>query len=146
MTEDTRPVEVAETGAGRFGAMIVVAGHRLAADEPVEAGGLDAGPGPYDLLKAALGACTTMTLRWVAEREGLALDRVAVVVEHGRVRRADGPPGDLLRRRIMIEGSLTGAERARLMRAAASCPVSRTLSQAVTIETVEGVETIGSPR
>ena len=82
--EDT--VVVAETGEGKFAQVISVGGkHTLLADEPVTYGGSDTGPAPYDFLLAALGACTTMTIRMYAERKGLPLERAAVTLKHGKI-------------------------------------------------------------
>jgi organic hydroperoxide reductase OsmC/OhrA len=74
-TDDTAPgtVIVRETRRGQFQQEIIAGTHRLLADEPVNVGGLDSGPGPHDLLLAALGACTSMTLRLYAERKKLPL-------------------------------------------------------------------------
>src|SRR5437867_2266513 len=63
--------------------------HVLMADEPTGAGGSDAGPDPYVLLLAALGACTSMTLRLYAQRKGWALDEVTVDLEHARIHAQD---------------------------------------------------------
>jgi len=82
-------VVVTETGQGRFQQEIRVGEHRLIADEPAEVGGLDSGPGPYDLLLAALGACTAMTLRLYAERKALPLDSVTVRLTHSKIYAAD---------------------------------------------------------
>src|SRR3546814_12706627 len=68
---------------------IAVGSHRLTADEPESVGGLDMGPSPYDFLLAALGACTSMTLRLYAERKGLALERTRVTLSHGKIHAED---------------------------------------------------------
>nr|MCH9721809.1 alpha/beta fold hydrolase [Actinomycetes bacterium] len=75
---EPRTVEVTETGRGTFQQAVTMGPHHLTADEPVEAGGLDTGPSPYDLLLASLGTCTAMTLRLYADRKGLALRGVSV--------------------------------------------------------------------
>src|SRR5690606_28005038 len=73
-------VTVEETGQGLFQQRIGIGRHRLTADEPQSMGGLGSGPGPYDLLAAALGACKAMTMRLYANRKNLPLDRVRVQV------------------------------------------------------------------
>ena len=78
-------VLVRETGQGRFQQEIMSGRHRLIADEPARVGGLDSGPGPYDLLLAALGACTSMTIRLYAEHKKLPLKRVSVRLSHKKV-------------------------------------------------------------
>jgi putative redox protein len=82
-------VIVRETRKGRFQQEITVGRHRFLADEPVEVGGLDSGPGPYDLLLAGLGACTAMTLRLYAERKALPLEGVTVELRHSRIHAVD---------------------------------------------------------
>jgi putative redox protein len=128
-----RPVAVRTVPGERFRASVAVGPHALAADEPAEAGGGDAGPAPFELLAAALGACTTMTLRMYAERKGWALRGVEVGVE--RVRREGATPENLLRRRIRLEGDLDAAQRARLLEIAGKCPVHRALEGGVAVET-----------
>jgi putative redox protein len=136
-------VAVAETGVGRFQQAVAVGGrHLLTADEPIEVGGLDSGPSPYDLLLASLGACTSMTLRLFAERKGLALDRVSVTLEHDRIHASDCATCetesgrlDRLRRTIRLDGDLDDDARARLMEIADRCPVHRTLTSELVIET-----------
>ena len=78
-------VIVTETRQGRFQQEVRTGKHLFLADEPIEVGGLDSGPGPYDLLLAALGACTAMTLRLYAERKALPLDRVTVRLSHSKI-------------------------------------------------------------
>ena len=75
---------VRETQNGMFQQEIIAGSHRLLADEPTDVGGLDSGPGPYDLLLAALGACTSMTLRLYADRKKLPLTRTQVRLRHNR--------------------------------------------------------------
>jgi uncharacterized OsmC-like protein/alpha/beta superfamily hydrolase len=127
-------VEVEETRTGRYAQRIRVARHVLSADEPVSVGGDDSGPGPYDLLSAALGACTSMTLRMYAERKNWPLERVTVRLHHEKVHAADCADCegevrkiDRIERRIRIEGPLDAEQRRRLLEIADKCPVHQTL-------------------
>lgn len=140
----TAPVVVAETGQGPYLNHVVSGSHRFLADEPESVGGFDAGPSPYDLLSAALGACTSMTLRMYANRKDLPLDRVIVEVTHEK-RHADdcescidgaGPKIGHFDRRLRLEGDLDDAQRASLARIADRCPVHRTLESSSRITTV----------
>ncbi|MDR0776895.1 MAG: OsmC family protein [Azonexus sp.] len=126
-------VVVAESGRGRYQQDVQVGQHRLVADEPVSMGGGGSGPAPFDFLLTALGACTSMTLRMYAERKGLALRRVSVELQHAKVD-VDGSQRDRIERRITLEGDLMPAERQRLLEIAEKCPVHRTLSQPLLIE------------
>jgi putative redox protein len=92
-------VVVAENGKGRYQQEVSVGQHRLIADEPESVGGADAGPAPFDYLMAALGACTSMTLRMYAERKEIALTGVSVELDHEKVD-IDGKPRDRINRRI----------------------------------------------
>ena len=137
-------VVVRETGQGRFQQEIVAGKHRLTADEPVKVGGLDSGPGPYELLLAALGACTTMTLRLYAERKKLPLERARVRLRHSRIYAKDCADCetkagmiDRIERAITLEGDLDAKQRARLMEVADKCPVHRTLQSEIDIRTTE---------
>ncbi len=142
--EDRGVVIVRETGQGRFQQEIAAGVHRLLADEPINVGGTDSGPNPYDLLLAALGACTAMTLRLYAERKALRLDRVAVRLRHAKVHAADcetcesrDGKVDRIERRIVLEGELDAQQRARLLEIADKCPIHRTLTSGVDIATSE---------
>jgi putative redox protein len=137
-------VVVRETGQGRLQQEIRTGVHRLLADEPVAAGGGDTGPNPYDLLLAALGACTAMTLRLYAERKALPLERVTVELSHAKIHAADCESCetkegkiDRIERSIRLEGQLDTAQRARLLEIADKCPVHRTLTSEVDIRTTE---------
>jgi uncharacterized OsmC-like protein/pimeloyl-ACP methyl ester carboxylesterase len=138
-------VVVTETGRGRFEQSVSMGAHRLVADEPVDVGGLDTGPSPYDLLLAALGTCTSMTLRLYAERKGLTLDTVSVLLRHSKIHAADCRTCetgqgqiDRIERIITLEGDLDDAQRSRLLEIADRCPVHRTLTSEVDIPTTLG--------
>ena len=136
-------VTVTETRQGKFAQMIFVGDrHRLLADEPVAYGGTDTGPGPYDLLMAGLGACTTMTMRMYAEHKGLPLERVSVTLRHAKIHAKDCAECetetgkvDHVRRFVTIEGPLDDDQRQRLLEIADKCPVHRTLHSEVWVET-----------
>lgn len=118
--------------AGRFGQSIEIGGHHLSADEPVDAGGDDAGPAPHELLLAALGSCTAMTLRAYAERKGWPLRDVRVRLTGSS---ADGKYA--ISRRLALTGELDAEQRRRLVEIAEKCPVHRTLTGEIVIETLE---------
>jgi uncharacterized OsmC-like protein/alpha-beta hydrolase superfamily lysophospholipase len=139
-------VVVRETGEGKFQNLVVTGRHRLIADEPAAAGGLDTGPNPYDYLSIALGACTAMTLRVYAEHKKLALGRVAVEVRHGKVAAdhcadcSEVPEGrsgkiDRFERIIRIEGKIDAGLGAKIVEIADKCPVHRTLESTPAIVT-----------
>ena len=137
-------VLVRETGNGKFQQEIMSGQHRFLADEPVKVGGLDSGAGPYDLLLAGLGACTSMTLRLYAENKRLPLERVSVRLTHNRIHAEDclnceTKEGmiDRIDRNVTLEGALSGDERKRLLEIADKCPVHRTLKSEIEIRTSE---------
>lgn len=138
-------VIVAETGDGKLQQAITAGRHRLTADEPVAMGGRDSGPGPYDLLLAALGACTSMTLRLYAERKKLPLERISVRLKHQKIHAEDCAECetregmlDRIERTITLTGELDAASRARLLEIADKCPVHRTLTSEIDIRTTTG--------
>jgi uncharacterized OsmC-like protein/pimeloyl-ACP methyl ester carboxylesterase len=144
--EDTAPgtVLVRETRRGVFQQEIFSGKHRLLADEPVKVGGLDSGLGPYDLLLAALGACTSMTVRLYADHKQLPLQRTQVRLRHEKIHAEDCAECetkegkiDHIDRVITFEGDLDAAQRAKLLEIADKCPVHRTLKSEVEIKTVE---------
>jgi len=128
-------VRVAEAEAGGFRQDITIGGkHQLVADEPVSMGGTDQGPSPYQLLSAALGACTTMTIRLYARRKAIRLSYVACDVTHDKchTEECDGCDKsqvkvDVFHRSIRLEGDLSAEDRAGLLAIADKCPVHRTL-------------------
>jgi putative redox protein len=125
-----------------FAQQIIAGDHQFGADEPVEAGGTDKGPGPYELLLAALGACTSMTVAMYANRKGWPLETVTVSLAHSREYAADcrdceTKQGLLDRIDCDVEfgGRLTAEQKQRLLEIANKCPVHRTLTSEVDIRT-----------
>ncbi|MCK1473905.1 OsmC family protein [Bradyrhizobium sp. 197] len=142
LPEAPRQVVVQETRKSKFNQTISVGPHRLIADEPVAAGGDDAGPGPYDFLLAGLGACTSMTMRLYADRKSLPLDRVTVTLKHSKIYAKDCAECetrdgmlDQIERDIAMDGTLDPEQRKKLMEIADKCPVHRTLTSEVRIVT-----------
>ena len=121
---------VAESGRGRYQNDVTIGTMQLIADEPLSVGGDGAGPNPYDYLCAALGACTSMTLRMYADRKKWPLERVEVDVDH---RRVDGQ--DHFDRSLTLRGALDASQRERLLEIADRCPVHRSLEGTAVITT-----------
>jgi putative redox protein len=134
-------VTVTETGTGTYTQQITARQHLLIADEP-EPIGDDAGPTPYDLLLAALGSCTSMTLRMYADRKGWPLERVRVTLRHSHIHAKDCSDCetsigfvDQIDRDIELTGDLDDTQRQRLLYMADRCPVHQTLKSEVHIST-----------
>jgi putative redox protein len=141
MSSEPRTVVVSGQAAG-FAQEVTVGPHRLRADEPVAAGGTDTGPGPYDLLLAALGSCTSMTVAMYARRKQWPLEAVTVRLRHSKVYAADCADCDTkegkldqIEREIELAGALDAEQRARLLEIANRCPVHRTLTSEILIRT-----------
>jgi len=137
-------VVVTASGDGTYTQQVTTATHELLVDEPVEAGGADAGPNPYELLLASLGSCTAITLRMYANRKGFPLTRATIWLRHDRIHAEDCAKCETERgmlsritREIELEGELDDDQRAKLMLIADKCPVHRTLSSEIAIETHE---------
>ena len=132
-------VVVRETGTGKFTNTVTVGPHRFNADEPASMGGSETGPSPYELLNAALGACTSMTLRMYADHKGLPLENVKVTLSHDKRHAEDCEDCkgkvDHIDREIELTGDLTDEQRTRLMEIADKCPVHKTLNSPVIIAT-----------
>jgi putative redox protein len=138
----TGTVAVQETRAGKFTEIVRAGRHALRADEPIDYGGNDTGPSPYDLLLASLGACTAMTLRAYADLKQLPLDKVTVRLKHDKIHAQDCAECetkdgkiDKIEREIELIGTLDDTQRAKLLEIANKCPVHRTLHSEVYIPT-----------
>lgn len=136
-------VRVEEAGTGRYAQHIAVGpAHLLRADEPKSVGGEDSGPSPYGLLTAALGACTTMTIRMYADRKGWPLDKISVILHHSKEHAADcaeceasSARIDRFERVVELTGDLDDSQRSKLLEIADKCPVHRTLHGQVEVAT-----------
>ncbi len=136
-------VFVDDTGPGHFAQTVRAGRHRLISDEPTAYGGEDKGPTPYDLLLAALGSCTAMTIRMYADRKKWPLDRVSVQLRHYKIHAQDGENCETETRRIdridrniaLVGPGLTDEQRRRLMIIADRCPVHRTLHSEIEVVT-----------
>jgi len=136
---------VASTGSGLRTSVMARSyplAYPLVADEPEEIGGTDSGPTPYDYLLVALGSCTGMTLRMYADRKGWPLEAVTVRLGHRRIHGSDcldcGTEHgriDRIERETELEGPLDEQQRRRLLEVAERCPVHRTLTSEVKIDT-----------
>src|SRR5262249_32785909 len=120
-------VTVIETGTGTYTQQIAAGHHRLISDEPRPIGD-DAGPTPYDLVLAGLGACTCMTVRMYANRKGWPLERIRVTLRHSRIHAKDCADCettkrwiDHIDRDIELAGDLDEAQRQRLLDIAERC-------------------------
>ncbi len=138
---DIRSVVVRGSATG-FAQEIVAGPHRMTADEPVSAGGTNTGPSPYELLLAALGACTSITVVMYARRKGWPLEEVSVNLRHSKIHAFDcveceTKEGmlDRIERDIHFAGSLTNEQRFKLLEIANKCPVHRTLTSEIVIKT-----------
>jgi len=136
-----------QSGPLKFAQDISVGPHLLQADEPSDVGGNDAGPNPYELLLAALGACTSMTVRMYAERKEWPLQGVQVNLFHARIHAEDCAECetkvgmlDRIEMKLSFTGDLSGDQQQRLMEIAEKCPVHRTLVSEVRIDTSLAVE------
>ncbi len=141
---DAGLVHLASIG-NTFTQLVQTPDHQWLADEPRSFGGDNLGPTPYDLLLSSLGACTAMTLQMYAARKKWPLTHVEVTLEHSREHKADCEDCnntqnrvDIIDRVIVIEGDLDADQRKRLLEIADKCPVHKTLTNKVEINTLQG--------
>jgi putative redox protein len=125
-----RAAQVTTSHEGKYRQTVTVGPHKLAADVPAAHGGTDAGPEPHEWLLAGLGACTAITLQMYAERKGWKLSKVSVTVTGEHVEGAF-----VMHRELALEGELDDEKRARLKEIAEKCPVHKTLTGTVRIQT-----------
>ncbi|UCC81933.1 MAG: OsmC family protein [Gemmatimonadota bacterium] len=121
---------VVRTGQARYQTEILTAGHSLVADEPVSLGGTDSGPNPFGLLMAALGACTTITLRMYADRKEWPLEEIGVRLHHKKLEKRDSKTAEISQT-LELVGPLSAEQRERLLEIAQRCPVHRALEKGV---------------
>jgi putative redox protein len=127
-------------GTVRYSQIISAGGHLLRADEPVEAGGSDTGPNPYELLLAALGACASITVRMYADRKQWPLEGVHIELSYGEAHAEHSAACDTengmitgIEMEVSFAGDLSEQQRQRLLEIANKCPVHRTLTSRIQI-------------
>jgi len=125
-------IVIDETKAGKFQVQVKASTATFIVDEPLAAGGLNSGPNPYDLLSAALGSCTLMTVRQYADLKKWPVTRVRVKVTH---RRAGLNARDVFDRHIELEGPIDASQKERLTAIAERCPVHLTLTKGSDVQT-----------
>ena len=143
ITEQAEPGHVIVHGtAAGFAQEVKVGSHELFADEPVSYGGTETGPTPYDLLLAALGTCTSMTIGLYARKRQWPLENITVSLRHSKIHAADCDncetkegKVDRIERDIHLTGSLTDEQRVKLIEIADKCPVHQTLTSEINIKT-----------
>jgi putative redox protein len=123
---------IEETKNGPFQLKVRAGSSTFIVDEPIGVGGLGSGPNPYDLLSAALGSCSVMTMRLYASRRKWPLDRIRVKVTHHRVG-LDAP--DTFSRELQLLGSLSAEQEQKLLEIASHCPVHKTMERGSTVVT-----------
>jgi putative redox protein len=144
MTDKRTPqgAVVVRGAADGFAQEIAAGSHHFRSDEPTSGGGTDSGPTPYDLLLAALGSCTSMTVAMYARRKQWPLARVTVHLRHSRVHAEDCAACEtqdakltVIERDIQLDGPLGEDQRARLLAIANRCPVHLTLTSKIDVRT-----------
>lgn len=142
-SEEAEPAHVVVHGtAAGFAQEINIGSHELYADEPVSDGGTDTGATPYDLLLAALGSCTSMTIGFYARKRRWPLENITISLRHSKIHAADCEECetkegkiDRIYLDIQLSGSLTDEQRAKLIEIAGKCPVHQTLTSEISIKT-----------
>ncbi|MDQ6940054.1 MAG: OsmC family protein [Verrucomicrobiota bacterium] len=142
MQTNSPPDVTVQGSAAGFAQNVETGGHKFKADEPKSYGGTDIGPSPYDLLLAALGSCTSMTVGWYARTKKIPLQDVRVTLWHSKIHAADCAECetktgkiDRIEMELSLTGNLTDEQRARLLQIAGQCPVHKTLTSEIDIQT-----------
>ena len=142
MAGETEPHVIVRGDATGFAQKIEVGSHRLTAAEPTSYGGADTGPSPYDLILAALGSCTSMTIGLYARKRKWPLQAITVSLRHSKIHAQDCDDCETKEGRVdriwvdvHLDGSLTDEQRAKLMEIADKCPVHQTLTSEINIKT-----------
>jgi putative redox protein len=142
MTIHENIVIVRESNQGPYTREITANNHVLIADEPTQYGGNDLGPSPYELLLASLGSCTSLALRMYANYKKIPLEKATVKLKHYKIHAEDckncSDKNSMLDRidvQIELQGNLSLEQRTKLLEIAKHCPVHRTLTSQILINT-----------
>jgi putative redox protein len=142
MVQGTEPHVVVHGDAKGFAQKVQIGSYNLTADEPVSYGGTDSGPSPYDLILAALGACTSMTIGLYARKRNWPVQGIAVSLWHSKIHARDCDDCetkegriDRIEMEIHLDGALIDEQRVKLMEIAGKCPVHQTLTSEINIKT-----------
>lgn len=130
---EARTVTADDRGKGGLQMMLAAGPARIVADQPLEAGGLDLGPTPHELVSAGLAACVTQTLRLYANLKGWPLGHTHVTVAHHKDEAASPP--DAFEVTVSLDGPLSEEQRSRLLQIADHCPVHRMLAGGARVTT-----------
>jgi putative redox protein len=143
MAEQTEAPHVIVHGDAKgFAQKVQIGPYQLSADEPASYGGTDSGPSPYDLILAALGSCTSMTIGLYARKRSWPVEKITVSLWHSKIHAKDCEECetkegriDRIEMEIHLDGQLTDEQRAKLMEVAGKCPVHETLTHEINIKT-----------
>jgi putative redox protein len=137
---------VTRIGQEKYRTQVVAGGQTLVVDEPAEVGGGGEAPTPYDLLLGSIGACTAMTLRMYADRNGWPLESVTVRLRQARSHAKDCADCatkhvgvNQIEREMELSGPLTDEMRERLTQIADRCPIKQTLERGITVVAAQTV-------
>lgn len=125
---------IATIGKDSYKTELIVSGHRVIADEPEELGGTNLGPAPGEFLMIALASCSAITLRMYADRKKWNVEKIKVEVTYEKAEYKT-----IFKREISFEGVLDEEQRKRMLEIANSCPVHKTLTNPIEIETTLSV-------
>ena len=142
MAQGTEPHVVVHGDAKGFAQKVQIGSYQLTTDEPVSYGGTDSGPSPYDLILAALGSCTSMTIGLYARKRNWPVTGITVSLWHTKIHAQDCDDCetkegriDRIEMEIHLDGTLTEEQRIKLMEIAEKCPVHQTLTSEINIKT-----------
>ena len=142
MAEKIDPHVIVRGDAKGFAQSVQIGSFQITADEPVSYGGTDTGPSPYDLILAALGSCTSMTIGLYARKRSWPVQKITVSLWHSKIHAKDCDDCetkegriDRIEMEVHLDGALTDEQRAKLMEVAGKCPVHQTLTSEINIKT-----------
>lgn len=124
---------IATLGRNKYKTDLVATGHHLVADEPEDVGGTNEGPAPGQYLQLSLASCTAITVRMYADRKQWPLEKIRVEVDTEKI---EGKT--VFKRQVFLEGNLAEDQRERLLQIANACPIHKTLTNPIEVQTVLG--------